>query len=85
MRKIEIATPIWKDRSVGLNIEDMESHEQVSIEIMYVSKKTGLRIYPGIYVMNVREIETYPTQMVRQGIIVHIIPIIDLETYKIIS
>lgn len=78
MKKIQISKPIWKNRSVGLNIIGLQDNEEVIVEIMYIDK-TGQRLYPGKYVMFVKDIKRYPIQVVRKYIKLHIVPIADLN------
>jgi hypothetical protein len=82
MKTIHIGTPIWYNRSVGLNIKDMSPDEEVIIEIMYVEKKTGTRAYPDTYKMLVKDIMKYPVQGLKQNTTVHIVPISSLSVIK---
>ena len=82
MNIIEIEEPIWKDRTVGLNIQGYSDSAEVGVRISYVEKKTGKLLYPGTFKMKVKEIRAYPTQEVK-GIKLHLVPINDLLPHKV--
>ena len=79
MKVIRINEPIWKDRSVGLNVMNMSPEEEVEIDILYIEKKTGKRLYPDTYRMTVEDILKYPSQRLKANIEVHLIPIASLN------
>ena len=82
MKTIQIAEPIWHNRSVGLNVENMNPDEEVFIEIMYEEKKSGRRVYPDTYKMLVQDIMKYPTQTLKHKIKVYLVPISSLVAIK---
>jgi len=79
MKTIKINEPIWKDRSVGLNVVNMSPEEDVSIEILYIEKKTGNRLYPDEYIMSVEDILKYPSQRLKANVTVYLVPIASLK------
>lgn len=81
MKKITIIEPIWKTNSVGLNIKGLDLQEEVLVEIAYKTKE-GKKVFPEIYTMLVDKIITYPTQIVRHNVELHIVPISDLTIIK---
>lgn len=48
VKLIDVAEPIWKDRSIGLFIEDIGPDDFVEITISYKNKR-GKLLYPDIY------------------------------------
>jgi hypothetical protein len=79
MKVIQINEPIWKDRSVGLNVHNMSPEEEVEIDILYIEKKTGKRLYPDTYRMTVEDILKYPSQRLKANVLVYLIPIASLN------
>lgn len=79
-KEIEISEPIWKSRSIGLNIEDVPLGEKIKVSILYKTKD-GKLLYPGDYIINVNDIRNnnYKIQKIRGNINVHIVPIEDLK------
>lgn len=73
---IKIRTPIWKTRSVGIADFRLDG-DVVRVEILY-KDKSGNRVYPGIYEMEVERVTKYHIQRVR-GVNLHIIPIRDFK------
>jgi len=75
MEKVVIHSPIWKTNSIGIAhykiIDDLE------IEIDY-KRKDGSKVFPNIYTISKEKALTYPTQMIKDRVTVHIIPINDL-------
>lgn len=84
-KEIDIAEPIWKDRSVGLAVDDVPPGQNVKVTISYKRKGTGELAYPGDYFMNVDEIRKYPQGKVGPGIRVHYVPIKDLTKASVFS
>lgn len=72
-----IKEPIWKDRSVGLSVDEASIYETVSVKITYKNTR-GERVFPGIYVMNTQKALTYP-RMSRRGKLLVLIPIKDFD------
>ena len=79
-KEIEISEPIWKNKSIGLNIEDVPLGERIKVSISYKTKD-GKVLYPGDYIINVENIRNnnYPIQKIRGNTNVHIVPIEDLK------
>jgi hypothetical protein len=84
-KEIDIAEPIWKDRSVGLAVDDVPPGQNVKVTISYKRKATGEQVFPGEYFMNVDKIRTYPQGKVGPGIRVHYVPIKDLTKTTLFS
>jgi hypothetical protein len=79
--KIQINTPIWSTRSVGIShhwLLAAQPDEFVEIEIMYTTRK-GERVYPATYRMTRKDIMSFPTRRVK-GVLLHIVPIDKLLT-----
>jgi hypothetical protein len=76
MKEITIHSPIWKSRSVG--IAEYQITEDLCIEIDY-RKKDGTWLYPKRFTIEKERALTYPTQIVRGGVVLRIIPISDLK------
>lgn len=84
-KEIDIAEPIWKDRSVGLAVDDVPPGQNVKVTISYRKKGTGELAFPGDYFMSVDKIRTYPQGKVGPGIRVHYVPIKDLTKATVFS
>lgn len=84
-KEIDIAEPIWKDRSVGLAVDDVPLGQIVKVTISYKRKGTGELSFPGDFYMNVDEIRKYPLGTVGRGIRVHYVPIKDLTKATLFS
>lgn len=82
MKKIEIRSPIWATRSIGIARYKVENSPASSylIEITYKNKE-GERIYPETFVMTGEKIMSYPTKFAA-NVKLHIIPIKDLIIYE---
>jgi hypothetical protein len=77
IHKFEIQKPIWKSRSVGVNLINAQPNDELEIEIAY-ENKAGKRIYPHVYSISASEAHKYPTQKFG-SVVVHVIPIADLK------
>jgi len=76
---IDIAVPIWKTRSVGINPQMAGPNDEFVINITYVNKQ-GNRIYPHEYIVTAQWLVAYPIQKLEKSkVVLHIIPISDLE------
>lgn len=84
-KEIDIAEPIWKDRSVGLAVDDVPLGQNVKVTISYRKKGTGELAFPGDFEMNVDKIRTYPQGKVGPGIRVYYVPIKDLTKTTIFN
>jgi hypothetical protein len=76
-KRISIREPIWKDRSVGLNISDCNPDTEVEISIDY-RNKDGKLLWPKPFLVLARDIFAYPTKKTR-GVTLNIVPIDDLQ------
>jgi hypothetical protein len=74
--RIFINEPLWKNRSVG--IRDTMIKGDLEIEIGY-RNKDGQKTFPFLYKISQEKALKYPTQIINSNIILHIIPIADLE------
>ena len=81
MKLIEIKEPIWKDRSVGLNVQGLDTNKEVMVRITYVEKGTRKLLYPGTFVIPVNKIREFPLQNVK-GVNLNIVPITVLQQYE---
>ena len=77
--KIEIRAPLWGGGRPNIGIADfrIKGLDVIEAEIIYVRKTDGLRSYPGTYSMKVSEITQYPTQIVRGGVKLYVVPLED--------
>jgi len=80
MKLIEIEEPIWKDRSVGLNVLGLDANDQVMVKITYIEKGTGKLLYPGTFVIPIRKIREFPQQNIK-GVNLNIVPINVLQQH----
>lgn len=76
MKSIEIKSPIWKTRSIG--IAKYKVTDDIKIDIVY-KNKNGERLYPDSYVVKKHIAMSYPIQTLKSGIELYIIPIKELE------
>lgn len=77
--KIQIKEPIWKTRSVGLSKKDVDNFNgDIIVEILYANKM-GVRIFTSPFKIESSKARTYPTQTVRYGTELYIVPIKDME------
>lgn len=76
---IPIKFPRWKERAVGIPTYKIKSHNEVTIS--YV-KADGTRLYPYPLYISGEKIREYPTQNLKNGVIVHIVPISALEVLE---
>lgn len=73
---VYIKSPIWKTRSVGVNKSYIL--DDLAIQILY-QDEAGNRIYPHVYRISREKALSYPTQRINDKVLLHIIPIADLE------
>lgn len=66
------------NNSVGLNVDKISLNEEIMIEILYKDRK-GNKVFPNNYTMKVKDIVSYPYQVLKYGIKVYIVPINDLN------
>ena len=79
IKKINIETPIWSSKSVGINVEDCDASTMIEIDIIYKNKK-GERVYPNTYSIIANEVVKYPISSAIKRVPVHIVPINKLTT-----
>lgn len=77
MCPLQIKSPIWKDRSVGI-AERTIGISGVDLEIIYKNKQ-GERLFPNTYHISREKIAQYPTKVVGSNTVLRIVPIKDLE------
>lgn len=82
IKKINIRTPIWSSKSVGINTSSLSNEDQVDVTITYKDKSDNF-VYPGTFRMRVEDINIYPLQNVWGHVWVHIIPISILQNHNI--
>lgn len=77
-----IRKPVWGGRKVGLATYKIGTHNQ--IDILYTYSNSEERVYPQPLYISGEKARTYPTQPVKSNpsIILHIIPINDLEVLE---
>ena len=76
MTTFRIRSPIWKDRSVGLDRDKLEIENVVYIDY---KNKQGEFVFPFRYKIDGAKARTYPTRNIGRGVNLAIIPIADLE------
>lgn len=74
---IEIRTPIWKTRSVGINSKLISPDKELEVKITYRDKNGNL-LYPNILKMSGKKALSYESMVVK-GVVLRIIPIADME------
>lgn len=77
MPPLQIRSPIWASRSVGI-AEHKIGLQGIDLEIIY-KDKLGNRVYPFIYHINREKIIKYPIKVINDTIKLRIVPIADLE------
>lgn len=71
-----IRTPIWKDRSVGLDSTKIKEHNLVQI---LVTDKTGKKLYPHTYYVDKDTLDKCPTQKLPHGVTLKLIKIAEMK------
>ena len=79
-----IHAPRWNGGKRVVGIADYRIKDANRIEIDYVRKSDGERVYPTPFFMRGNKIKTYPTQIVRGGVKLYQVPIDDLEPLEVI-
>lgn len=76
--KVELKAPIWKSGHPEIGVADfrLKGVDQIEAEILY-TRKDGTRSYPNKYLMSVRKLLTYPTQVVGSGVKLYVAPLED--------
>lgn len=72
MAHFSIREPIWSSRSIG--IADNRISEQNTIECTYRTKD-GTRLYPDVIMLTRQQLNQYPTQKIKGGVTLRIIPL----------
>jgi len=75
MHKLNINTPIWKTKSIG--IAERLLNDDIEINILY-KDKNGNRLFPDTYIAKKELVKKFPVQYIR-GVALHIIPIAKLK------
>ncbi len=78
MKRIQIKVPIWHSRSVGIAEHKIARDGATEVEIIY-EDKNGERTYPDVYEVTMREAIRYPRMRVQGGVVLRVIPIVDLR------
>jgi hypothetical protein len=74
----DINAPIWKNRSVGLNLLNINPGDDITISILY-KNKDNKRIYPHLYSISATEASKYPSQHIKGQVELKIVPIKHLK------
>lgn len=74
--KIEVRSPRWKQRVVGIASYRVKEHNE--IEIIAVGKD-GRRYYPDVMYASGETIRACETQTLPQGVMLYLVPISKLE------
>ncbi len=79
MLKLVIETPIWRDGgAVGVAARRLVDGTMMDVTISY-KDKAGNLVYPHIYRIACSKIRKYPTKTLREGVVLHVVPIRDFE------
>lgn len=81
MIKYTINKPVWKTKSVGIAASRLISGTTMEINIDY-KDASGQLVYPYKYRMACSKMKQYPTQTVKGGVKLHVIPIADFEAVE---
>lgn len=73
--EIEIKIPIWKNRSVGINLADANPSDTIQVTIAYTRKQDGKKPYPFIYILTAQEVHNYGIKYIKNGIPLYEVPI----------
>lgn len=76
---IEIKSPRWKQRVVGVASFRVKEHNEIRIT---ATGKDGNLYYPEPMYMSGDKIRTYETQVLPSGVKLYLIPISDLEVLE---
>lgn len=78
MLSYRIKEPIWETESVGIADHRVKGDDTMEVRIAYKDKQDNL-VYPNRYTMTTEKIRTYPTKVVKGGVKLHIVPIVDFD------
>lgn len=73
---IEIRSPRWKQRVVGVASFRVGTHNEIRIT---ATDKDGKLYYPDTYYMSGADIKNHETQTLPSGVVLYLIPISELE------
>lgn len=78
---IEIKTPVWGGRKIGIATYKIGTHNEVRI---LARDKDGMPLYPQPFYISGEKAQTYQIQPVKRNpnILLYIIPINDLEVLE---
>ena len=76
---IQIKFPRWKERAVGIPTYKIKEHNEIVISY---TKTDGSKLYPYPLYITGAKIREYPTQNLKNGVVVHIVPISALEVLE---
>tara|TARA_R110000868_G_scaffold407972_1_gene690016 strand:+ start:4733 stop:5716 length:984 start_codon:yes stop_codon:yes gene_type:complete len=77
--RIDIQEPIWKTKSVGVNLSQCNPDDIVEVHVLYTTKD-GRRTFPFTYLMKASICHTYPIRYKGNGTVpLHDIPIADFN------
>lgn len=77
-KRIEIRSPIWSTKSIGIAEHRVPPFGYVEVEIMYC-EKPGVRMFPDRYAVTMEQLLKYPRQIINSKVALRIIPIKDLQ------
>lgn len=78
MLKYTIHKPVWNTESVGIAQRRLVPGTTMEITIDYEDANGNL-VYPYKYRMACSQIKKYPTQVVKGGTVLHVVPISEFE------
>lgn len=73
---IEIQSPRWKQRVVGIASFRVGTHNEITIT---ARDKDGMPYYPNSYYMSGEDIRKHETQRLPSGVELYLVPISELE------
>lgn len=74
--KVDIKQPIWDGRKVGIADFRVKGDAMVHMTVSYKDINDNL-VFPYTYVMPTKKIRTYPTQNLKSGVTLYLVPISD--------
>jgi hypothetical protein len=85
IRQIEIQVPIWKTKSVGINLTESNPEDTIHVTIAY-KNADGRQIYPHTYELTATEINKYPVNYKGNGRVpLHDVPIKDFRILNVLN
>lgn len=78
MNYFELGSPIWRGGRPHVGLADFRIGAQNKVKITY-RRKDGTESFPDMYYISGDKAKQYPTQVVKGGVTLHVIPLKDME------